>query len=138
MNEMDKNSSKILLATLGGIGAGVVAGLLLAPKNGRDAREEVMRHLNKASDEVNSNVKKWTASLKARTGKGSPEEEQLVMHGSWDDVKRQLRKNYADLTEEDLSYKQGKESELFERLQTKLGKTKDEVVRMISEFNISK
>lgn len=135
MNEMDKNSSKILLATLGGIGAGVVAGLLLAPKNGRDAREEVMRQLNKASDDVNSSVKKWTANLKARAGKGNPEEEQLVMHGSWDDVKSQLRKNYADLTDEDLSYKQGKESELFERLQAKLGKTKDEVVRMISEFN---
>lgn len=139
MNKMDKDSGKILLATLGGIGAGIVAGLMLAPTNGREAREEVMRQLNKASEDVNNNVKRWTASLKARrTGATGAEEDQLVMHGSWDDVKSQLRRNYSDLTEEDLEYNQGSEHELYDRLQRKLGKTKDEIVRMISDFTKSK
>lgn len=134
---MDKDSGKILLATLGGIGAGIVAGLLLAPTNGREAREEVMRQLNKAGDDVNNNVKRWTANLKARRtgGTAGAEDEQLVMHGSWDDVKSQLRRNYDDLTEEDLEYSQGGENELYDRLQRKLGKTKDEIVRMISDLN---
>ncbi|MCX2739694.1 YtxH domain-containing protein [Pontibacter anaerobius] len=139
MNQINKDSDKILIATLAGIGLGVAAGVLLAPKNGRDAREELMRHLNRASDEVNSNVKRWTANLKSKRSKdnGTPPQEDydLVMHGSWDDVRRQLRNNYSELTEEDLEYQQGQESELMDRLQRKIGKTRDEIQRMLSDLN---
>jgi gas vesicle protein len=139
MNEINKDSDKILIATLAGIGVGVAAGVLLAPKTGRDAREEVMRQLNRASDEVNSNVKRWTSGLKAKRGRnaGTPPQEDydLVMHGSWDDVKRQLRQNYGELTEEDLTYEKGQEHELLDRLQARIGKTKDEIQRMLSDLN---
>lgn len=139
MQNVDKDSNKVLLATLAGIGVGVMAGVLLAPKNGQQARDEVMRSLNKASDEVNGTLKRWTADLKARTdkkqraGATASQDDELVLHGSWDDVKRQLRQNYDQLTEEDLSYEQGRESELLTRLQTRLGKTKDEVLRLLSQ-----
>nr|WP_239021028.1 CsbD family protein [Pontibacter arcticus] len=56
------------------------------------------------------------------------------MRGSWDDVKGQLKQNYADLTDDDLTYVEGKEDELLGRIQQKLGKTKDEIVRLISSF----
>lgn len=139
MNQINKDSDKILIATLAGIGVGVAAGVLLAPKTGRDAREELMRQLNKASEDVNNNVKRWTADLKnkrsKKTGAQADEDYDFVMHGSWDDVKRQLRNNYDELTEEDLDYKQGQENELLDRLQQRIGKTKDELKRMLSDLN---
>lgn len=140
MNQIDKDSDKILVATLAGIGLGVAAGVLLAPKNGRDTREELMRQLNRASDEVNSNVKRWTSSLKGggkSTGTKPQEEYDLVMHGSWEDVKRQMKQNYGELTEEDLRYDKGREHELLDRLQARMGKTRDEIKRMLSDMNFS-
>ncbi|TPE43652.1 YtxH domain-containing protein [Pontibacter mangrovi] len=138
MNQIHKDSDKILIATFAGIGLGVAAGVLLAPKTGRDAREEVMRQLNKASDDVNSSLKRWTSNLKNKGNKnaGTPPQEEydFVMHGSWNDVKRQLRQNYADITEEDLEYQHGKEHEMLDRLQQKVGKTRDELMRMIQDL----
>lgn len=139
MDQVNKDSNKILIATLAGIGAGVAAGVLLAPKTGSDAREEVMRQLNRASEEVNSSVKRWTANIKNKRANsaGTPPQEEydIVMHGSWNDVKSQLRKNYAELTEEDLTYTEGQENELLDRIQAKIGKTRDEVQRMLHDLN---
>ncbi|RDV17127.1 YtxH domain-containing protein [Pontibacter diazotrophicus] len=135
MNNKNKDNGKILLASLAGLGAGVVAGLLLAPEDGRAARQSVMQSLNEAGDEVNNTLKRWTAKVKAMSNQGQgSDDDQLVMQGSWTDVKRQLRNNYDDLTEEDLDYQEGSERELLDRLQRKLGKTKDEVVRLISQI----
>ena len=135
MDNMNKDNGKILMATLAGIGAGVVAGILLAPENGKATRDSVMRSLYKASDEMNAKVKNWTANLKSMGSQGNTnDDEQLVMHGSWDDVKVQLRNNYEELTEEDLSYQRGSEHELLDRIQQRLGKTKDEVIRLLSEL----
>jgi uncharacterized protein YjbJ (UPF0337 family) len=126
---MDKNG-KILLATLAGIGAGIVAGVLLAPENGTATRESLKRNLSKTGEDLERTVKNWMSKLE-QSGKTEPGST-LVMHGSWDDVKGELRKNYAELTEDDLSYAEGKEDELFGKLQIKLGKTKEEIVNMIS------
>jgi gas vesicle protein len=135
MDNMNRDNGKILMATLAGIGAGVVAGMLLAPENGKSTRDNVMRGLSKAGDDLNTTIKGWTNNIKNRTGKtGNQEDDQLVMHGSWEDVKSQLRKNYNELTEEDLSYNEGSEHELLSRIQERLGKTKDEVIRLLSEL----
>jgi uncharacterized protein YjbJ (UPF0337 family) len=47
--------------------------------------------------------------------------------GNWNELKGKLKQEYADLTDNDLLYVEGKEDELRGRLQQKLGKTKDEV-----------
>jgi len=129
---MNEDKGKILLATLAGIGAGIAAGIFLAPDNGRTTRDTLKRSLSKVSDDVERTVKGWMDSLEnsGATDPGSS----LVMRGSWDDVKGQLKQNYAELTDEDLTYADGKEDELFGRLQRKLGKTKDEIVKLISDF----
>lgn len=131
---MDKNG-KILLATLSGIGAGIVAGILLAPDNGQTTRDSVKRSLTKAGEDMEKNMKNWMSKLEksGTTGAGSS----LVMHGSWDDVKGQLKQNYAELTEEDLTYAEGKEDELFGRLQIRLGKTKEDIVSLIDNIRKS-
>ncbi|NDK55092.1 CsbD family protein [Pontibacter fetidus] len=131
---MDKNG-KILLATLSGIGAGIVAGILLAPDNGQTTRDSVKRSLTKAGEDMERTMKNWMSKLEksGTTGAGST----LVMHGSWDDVKGQLKQNYAELTEDDLTYAEGKEDELFGRLQVKLGKTKEDIVELIDNIRNS-
>jgi gas vesicle protein len=137
MNNMKNDSGKILMATFAGIGAGIAAGILLSPKNGEQNREELKRSLAKAGDELNTTLKSWTEGVKAKVNEmtsTSKQDEQLVMHGSWEDVKRQLSANYAELTEEDLDYNHGGENELLGRLQTRLNKTKDEVVKLLSDL----
>lgn len=58
----------------------------------------------------------------------------LIMKGSWNEVKGRLKQKYADLTDNDLMYSEGKEDELYGRLQKKLGKTKEEVQKEIEKI----
>ncbi|WP_230679834.1 CsbD family protein [Pontibacter rufus] len=129
---MNEDKGKILLATLAGIGGGILAGILLAPDNGRATRDTLKRSLSKVSEDMERTIKNWMDSLE-NSGTTEPGSS-LVMRGSWDDVKGQLKQNYAELTDEDLTYAEGKEDELFGRLQRKLGKTKDEIVKLLSDF----
>lgn len=57
--------------------------------------------------------------------------DKLEIKGHWNEAKGKLKQKYADLTEDDLKFEEGKEEELVGRLQKKLGKTRDEVVKMI-------
>lgn len=58
----------------------------------------------------------------------------LQMKGSWNEVKGKLKQKYADLTDDDLLFEEGKEDELLGRLQKKLGGSidtvKDEINRL--------
>ncbi len=132
INNMNDEKGKILLATLAGIGAGVVAGILLAPNNGLDTRGNLKRTLTKVSDDVERTVKNFMDKLERN--KVTDDGSSLVMRGSWDDVKGQLKKNYADLTDDDLTYVEGQEDELWGRLQQKLGKTKNEIMKVIKDL----
>ena len=54
--------------------------------------------------------------------------------GNWKVAKGKLKQKYAELTEDDLKYTEGQEDELVGRLQRKLGKSKEEVKRMIDDL----
>ncbi len=54
------------------------------------------------------------------------------LHNRWPDLKRRIQEQHPDLTDEDLNYEFGKESELFLRLQDKLQKNKDEIDNWLS------
>lgn len=58
----------------------------------------------------------------------------LELKGHWNETKGKLKQQYADLTDDDLKYAEGKEDELVGRLQQKLGKTKDEVKSMLRDM----
>jgi uncharacterized protein YjbJ (UPF0337 family) len=58
----------------------------------------------------------------------------LKLKGSWNEVAGKLKQQYANLTDDDLLFKEGKEEELLGRLQNKLGKTKEELRKMISKL----
>ncbi|HEU4496704.1 MAG TPA: CsbD family protein [Flavobacterium sp.] len=47
--------------------------------------------------------------------------------GNWNELKGKLKQQFADLTDDDLLYEEGKEDEMWGRLQQKLGKTKKEI-----------
>lgn len=51
----------------------------------------------------------------------------LELKGNWNEVKGKLKQKYGQLTDDDLSFAEGKEDELIGRIQKKLGKTKEEI-----------
>ncbi len=54
--------------------------------------------------------------------------------GNWNEVKGKLKQKFAVLTDDDLLLIEGKQDELLGRIQTKLGKTKEELQKLISEL----
>lgn len=54
--------------------------------------------------------------------------------GNWNELKGKLKQKYAILTDDDLLLLEGKQDELMGRLQTKLGKTKEEMDKLMSEM----
>lgn len=51
----------------------------------------------------------------------------LQVKGGWNEVKGKLKQKYAQLTDNDLTFTEGKEDELLGRLQQKVGKTKEDL-----------
>lgn len=58
----------------------------------------------------------------------------LKLKGSWNEVKGKVKQKYADLTDDDLLYEEGKDDELLGRIQKKIGKTKEEVKEWIESL----
>ncbi|UXE67464.1 MAG: CsbD family protein [Chryseotalea sp. WA131a] len=52
--------------------------------------------------------------------------------GNWNEQKGKLKKKFAMLTDNDLMFAEGKKEEMMGKLQVKLGKTKDELHKIIS------
>ena len=55
----------------------------------------------------------------------------LKLKGNWNEIKGRAKKQYAQLTDDDLLYEDGKDDELVGRIQKKVGKTKDDVIKWI-------
>jgi len=56
------------------------------------------------------------------------------MKGKWEEQKGLLKQRFASLTDNDLLFAEGKKEEMFGRLQIKLGKSKEELNKIISEI----
>lgn len=57
--------------------------------------------------------------------------DKLELKGSWNELKGKVKQSYADLTDDDLTYEEGREDELYGRLQQKTGKTREEVIEWL-------
>lgn len=57
--------------------------------------------------------------------------DELNIKGSWKEKKGKIKQNFAELTDEDLQYAEGKEEELVGRIQQKLGTTKQKARNII-------
>ncbi|WP_286746658.1 CsbD family protein [Roseivirga sp. UBA1976] len=56
------------------------------------------------------------------------------LKGNWNIVKGKLKQEYANLTDDDLTYTEGQEDELLGRIQRKAGKAKSEIKRFIDSL----
>jgi uncharacterized protein YjbJ (UPF0337 family) len=54
--------------------------------------------------------------------------------GNWNILKGKIKQQYGDMTDNDLTYVEGKEDELLGRIQKASGKTKDEVKEWIDKL----
>lgn len=56
------------------------------------------------------------------------------LNGNWNEITGKLKQKFAMLTDNDVLLVEGKQDEMLGRLQTKLGKTKQEIQKIISEL----
>lgn len=56
------------------------------------------------------------------------------LKGNWNETKGKLKQKFAMLTDNDLLLIEGKHEELIGRLKIKLGKTKEEMQKVLSEL----
>ena len=52
--------------------------------------------------------------------------------GNWNEQKGKLKQQYANLTDDDLMFAEGKQDEMLGKLQIKLGKTKEELHKVMT------
>ena len=51
----------------------------------------------------------------------------IEVEGSWNEQKGKLKQKFANLTDDDLMFAEGKKDEMIGKLQIKLGRTKEEL-----------
>jgi uncharacterized protein YjbJ (UPF0337 family) len=56
------------------------------------------------------------------------------LKGNWNEQKAKLKQKFAVLTDNDLMYEEGKKEEMLGKLQIKLGKTKEELHKVIGSL----
>ncbi len=54
------------------------------------------------------------------------------LKGNWNEQKGKLKQKFAVLTDNDLMFEEGKKDEMLGKLQIKLGKTKEELHKIIA------
>lgn len=59
---------------------------------------------------------------------------ELQLKGTWNEIKGKMKQKYGRLTDDDLTFIEGKEDEWLGRLQQKLGKSKDELRQEIENL----
>lgn len=56
------------------------------------------------------------------------------LKGNWHVIKGKLKQQFSALTEDDLMYEEGREEELYGRIQRRVGKSRDDIKRMIDDL----
>jgi len=57
--------------------------------------------------------------------------DKMEFKGNWNEWKGKLKQKYANLTDDDLKYEEGKDDELWGKVQKKTGRTKDDLVKWL-------
>jgi uncharacterized protein YjbJ (UPF0337 family) len=62
----------------------------------------------------------------------------LQLKGNWNIARGRLKQKFAQLTDDDLQYVEGKEEELIGRIQKVTGKPREEIRTVVAECSCSK
>jgi uncharacterized protein YjbJ (UPF0337 family) len=60
--------------------------------------------------------------------------DKMELKGNWNEWKGKLKQQYGNLTDDDLKYEEGKDDELWGRIQKKTGKAKDDLVKWLKNL----
>jgi uncharacterized protein YjbJ (UPF0337 family) len=85
---------------------------------------------NKTSETTQNKTPEATQS---KTPEATKSTESFKVTGNWATKSQELKSQYSTLTDSDVKFETGKESELLGRLQTKLGKNREEVIALIKQ-----
>jgi uncharacterized protein YjbJ (UPF0337 family) len=58
----------------------------------------------------------------------------VEFEGNWNEIKGKLMQKFAVLTSDDVLLEKGKKEEILGKIQVKLGKTKEELEKVLSEL----
>ncbi len=75
-------------------------------------------------DTTSTKVERAVENAKSETEASANKQ---IIKGDWNIIKGKLKQQFGQLTDDDLTYVEGKEDELYGRLQKRLGKTRKEV-----------
>ena len=59
----------------------------------------------------------------------------LHLRSSWEEVKEKMKENDHTLTDDDLEYTKGKEEDLVNRLEKRMGKSREQVIAYIESIS---
>lgn len=110
---------------------GLVACEKDAATEAREARAEAREAVQEAKEATREAAKETGAKVSEVTTDSST---RLKIKGDWNQAKGKLKQKFAELTDDDVLYVEGKEDELYGRLQTRLGKSREEVERILNEL----
>ena len=60
--------------------------------------------------------------------------DRLELKGNWNQLKGKVKQAHGSLTDDDLRYEEGKDEELLGRLQKKLGKSRDDLIKWLKSL----
>ena len=60
--------------------------------------------------------------------------DKLELKGNWNQLKGKVKQAHGNLTDDDLRYEEGKDEELLGRLQKKLGKSRDDLIKWLKSL----
>ncbi len=60
--------------------------------------------------------------------------DKLEIKGNWNEIKGKLKQKYANLTDNDLTYAEGRTDELLGKLQKKTGRSRQELINEIKSL----
>lgn len=101
---------------------------LALPACDRNKQEKAKEEVREAKEAVKDAASEAKDDADARASASK-----LKIKGTWNEAKGRLKQKYAQLTDDDLLYVEGKEDELYGRLQQRLGKSREEVQKMLEE-----
>ncbi len=71
--------------------------------------------------------------MKTETASRIPSPTSEIIKGDWNIIKGKLKQQYGTLTDNDLTYVEGQETELLGRLQKRTGRTRRELEKFIQD-----